>query len=65
VEVLDEHRGRGYGRPLLGCVEDALRHRGIEQIELSVLASNEAGRGLFQAAGYDARAIHMRKRLSE
>jgi ribosomal protein S18 acetylase RimI-like enzyme len=65
VEVLAEHRGRGYGRGLLGCVEDALRHRGVEQIEFSVLASNEAGRGLFQAAGYDARAIHMRKRLTE
>lgn len=65
VEVLAEHRGRGYGRALLGCVEEELRRRGVDQIEFSVNASNEAGRRLFEAAGYRLRAIHMRKRLKE
>ena len=48
IEVLPEHRGRGYGRALPPVVERELQSRGIDELELSVLESNEFGRQLLE-----------------
>ena len=63
IEVLPEHRGRGYGRAMLAAAEQELRRRGIAQVGLSVFGSNEAGRQLYETSGYETVAIRMRKVL--
>lgn len=63
VEILPEHRGRGFGRALLAAVERELRASGIKQLDLSVLGSNPVGRRLYDTSGYTTVALHMRKTL--
>ena len=63
IEVLPEHRGRGYGQALLSAVEQELQTCGIDQLELSVFESNEFGCRLFETSGFETVSVRMRKRL--
>jgi ribosomal protein S18 acetylase RimI-like enzyme len=53
VYVTDAHRGCGIGRALmLGLIEQAKAHPGLEQITLTVTIGQVAARGLYESIGF-------------
>ena len=59
--VAPEHVARGIGRALLErCIERARRETRVEQINLTVTASNERARKLYESAGFTAFGIEER-----
>jgi ribosomal protein S18 acetylase RimI-like enzyme len=58
-----EARGQGLGRLLMQRAEAEARHRGIEDIELSVAGNNRRARDLYRDLGYETVRRTMRKRL--
>jgi ribosomal protein S18 acetylase RimI-like enzyme len=63
IEIMPEHRGRGYGRALLAALEDEARRHGAESIALNVFGDNHVARALYESSGYGVAAVAMRKRL--
>lgn len=63
IEIMPEQRGKGYGRRLLGAVEQLVRDRGVDSIALNVFAGNAVARTLYRSSGYEDTSIHMRKAL--
>ncbi len=64
IQIVAEHRGRGYGRALLLAAEREVERRGIESIALNVFGGNAVARDLYATADYEITALHMRKRLN-
>ena len=59
--VAPESEARGVGRALLaGCLERALGVPGLEQINLSVTATNDRARRLYEMAGFSVFGIEER-----
>lgn len=56
-------RGQGYGRQALQLFEQAALGRGCDTLALHVFAANERAHRLYQAVGYGASGITMRKEL--
>ena len=63
IEVVDDQRGRGYGRALLGAAEREVLVRDGDSIRLNVFGANAAA-GLIESTGYEVAALLMRKRLT-
>lgn len=61
--LLAEARGRGIGSRLLRAAIARCRRRGIEKIELQVMASNRAARALYRKFGFrqEGRRVRARK----
>jgi ribosomal protein S18 acetylase RimI-like enzyme len=64
IHVIPDQRGRGYGRLLLEAAEHEITSRGGDSVGLNVFAGNTVARGLYESAGYEVTAIHMRKSLA-
>lgn len=52
IGFLEEARGRGWGRRLLGAVDRWATERGVSRLELTVMAHNAAAIGLYRRCGY-------------
>lgn len=63
IEVIDERRGQGWGRALMGEAERIARQDGYAEIGLNVFGSNAIARGLYESLGYITGSIQMRKAL--
>jgi ribosomal protein S18 acetylase RimI-like enzyme len=63
IEIVPEHRGRGFGRETMRLFEDEVRRRGLSQANLTVLGGNEVARSLYRSLGYVERAVFMSKDL--
>jgi ribosomal protein S18 acetylase RimI-like enzyme len=63
IEVVPEHRRRGYGRLPLEAAEGEVRSRGKDSVGLSVFGGNMGARKMYESAGYEVTAIQMRKGL--
>ncbi len=64
IEILQEHRGKGYGRALLQAAEQESAKHGITEIGLNVFGTNVVARSLYDSSGYEVTATQMRKRLA-
>ena len=64
MEVVDDQRGRGYGRALLDAAEREVVARGGDSVGLNVFGANAAAKGLYVSAGYEVAATLMRKALT-
>jgi ribosomal protein S18 acetylase RimI-like enzyme len=53
IGVAPGHTGRGFGRHLLGAVEDILRNKGVTTLSSQINWSDPAMLGFFCAAGFD------------
>lgn len=63
IEVEPEFRGAGYGKALLAAAEEAVRSRGLAQLELNVFGDNPVAIGLYASSGYAVVTQQMRKTL--
>lgn len=52
IGLLEEARGRGWGRRLLEAVDQWATERGVSRLELTVMAHNAAAIGLYRRCGY-------------
>ena len=62
--IREELRRQGYGRAVVQAAERLCRERGVVSIGLNVFGGNVAARSLYEALGFEATSIQMRKRLS-
>jgi ribosomal protein S18 acetylase RimI-like enzyme len=64
--VAPEYRGRGYASELLKTLEDTARERGLESIQMEVLADNVPAIQAYRKAGYEiVRTLHSFERTFE
>jgi ribosomal protein S18 acetylase RimI-like enzyme len=61
--VDEAFRGQHIGRLAMRLLEEEVRARGIDSIELNVLGGNTVARSLYRSLGYMETFIGMRKRL--
>ncbi len=59
--VLEEFRGRGYGTALMDWAMAAFREAGIAQVELKVVAGNDAAVRLYEKYGFQLNAYILRR----
>ena len=63
IDIVQEHRGKGYGHTLLQAAERESARHGAKIIGLNVFATNTVARSLYDASGYAITSIAMRKEL--
>lgn len=63
IEVLEEQRGKGYGRSIMLAGEEECRHRGYAYLDLNVFGNNSTAISLYDSLGYQVTAQQMRKPL--
>jgi ribosomal protein S18 acetylase RimI-like enzyme len=64
LAVTPSHQGHGIGTRLLAAVEERLRARGVQQINLMVYEKNARAEALYRRAGYESSPVKMlRKRF--
>jgi len=63
IDLYERFRGKGYGRASLELLEEMLRGKGIESLELHVFADNSVAIGLYKKLGYETASYNMRKDL--
>ena len=64
VYVRDAHRRRGIGRRMVEEILDWLRHRGVNMVELTVAANNDA-LGFWERLGFHTYMHQMKLELRE
>lgn len=63
IEVVEAHRGSGYGRTLLNAAEQAAKAAGAASLGLNVFGPNAVARGLYESSGYEVTSVQMVKPL--
>ncbi|MEE1736815.1 GNAT family N-acetyltransferase [Streptomyces sp. BE147] len=63
VEVDPAHRGRGYGRALMGLAEDVTRDAGLSRLGLHVFTTNTPALRLYESLGYAVTQRNLAKAL--
>jgi len=63
IEILKEHRGRGFGRATMEAAEEWTRERGGTRVALNVFGPNLTARSLYDSLGYEVLATSMFKDL--
>ena len=63
IYVAPSQRGEGLGRALLAQSDDWFRAKGIRRVRLTVTATNEAARHLYEESGFRLTRIEMDKDL--
>jgi len=61
--VVEEARGHGVGRTLIGACEAWARKRGLSIITIGVLPKNTRAFAVYESSGYDPYAVLLRKYL--
>ena len=64
IVVVEELRGRGYGRNMMLLAEELAQSNGATSIGLNVFARNHVARSLYTSLGYEETSVQMRKGLS-
>lgn len=61
--VVEDARGMGVGRALIAAAETSFKVRGLPIASIAVLAGNKRAREVYEAAGFEAYTIFLRKKL--
>lgn len=64
IEVMEDHRGKGYGRAILHAAEQETLKNGVNSIGLNVFGTNTVARSLYESAGYEITAQQMQKEIT-
>ncbi|TCI01369.1 GNAT family N-acetyltransferase [Corallincola luteus] len=60
-QVIEQFRGKGYGRKIFAKLEQTLRSEGVEQIELLVAYENKQAANLYAELGFKPTGVNMVK----
>ena len=63
ISIDEERRGHGLGRGAMLALEEDVRARGLDRIELNVFGGNSVARGLYGSLGYTDTFVSMGKDL--
>jgi len=63
IEVIEDHRGKGYGRAILHAAEQETLKNGVSSIGLNVFGTNIVARSLYESAGYEITTQQMQKEI--
>ena len=63
ISIVEERRGHGHGRAAMLALEDDVRARGLDRIELNVFGGNAVARGLYGSLGFTDTFVSMGKDL--
>ncbi|TLS36114.1 GNAT family N-acetyltransferase [Pseudalkalibacillus caeni] len=63
IWVFDELQGKGYGSKAIAKLEELLKEKGIEKLELHVFGHNQGAFRLYQRLGFEPTNIVMAKTL--
>jgi len=61
INLLEEHRGQGYGRKAMELLEIVLKEKGYVALGLHVYCFNEGAIKLYQSIGFETTSLLMRK----
>jgi GNAT superfamily N-acetyltransferase len=61
--VVEDARGGGVGRALIGACEDEARRRGLSHVKIGLLTANARAAGIYARAGYSPYHSELRKYL--
>jgi len=61
IEILEDERGRGFGRDAMLLVESEAERLGLARVELNVWPSNHVARALYRSLGFEETSIGMTK----
>jgi ribosomal protein S18 acetylase RimI-like enzyme len=61
IIIISEHRGHGFGKALMNCVEKEAKRAGSKRIRLHVFYKNEVARNLYASMGFQPTSIDMVK----
>lgn len=61
--VVEDARGQGVGRALIAAAETSFKVRGLPVASIAVLPGNRRAREIYEAAGYEAYTLFLRKKL--
>lgn len=61
IRVMEEYRGKGYGKKLLGFVEDKAKEMRVSAVYLHAEASNPESRKFYRCCGYEEERIQLRR----
>lgn len=59
IEVLEEHRGKGYGTKVLESLKAEAIEQGFNHIHLSVFSHNKVAKKLYEKFGFKEKAVSM------
>ena len=63
IKIEERLRGQGLGRAAMVTLEDEVRSRGFDRINLNVFGGNEVARSLYRSLGYTETSVWMGKSL--
>ena len=61
ISVKPPHRGKGFGKALMNCVENEAKKVGAQRIRLHVFHHNEIARKLYSSMGFKVSSLDMFK----
>lgn len=63
IEIVPEHRGKGYGRQVMQLAETEAKTLGCTRLGLHVFATNNVAHHLYESCGYQVTDLSMVKTL--
>jgi ribosomal protein S18 acetylase RimI-like enzyme len=63
IEIRETERGRGFGRAAMELLEQEVRGRGYDRLQLNVFGGNERARTLYRSLGFEELSVQMGKTL--
>ena len=63
IEIRETERGRGFGRAAMELLEEEVRGRGHDRLQLNVFGGNERARTLYRSLGFEELSVQMGKTL--
>jgi GNAT superfamily N-acetyltransferase len=65
VVVLQEYRGKGYGKQLLEAAELYARANGVKWLRIGALAANQSASAMYSSLGYSGLYVELEKDISK
>jgi GNAT superfamily N-acetyltransferase len=65
VVVLQEYRGKGYGKQLLEAAELYARANGVKWLRIGALAANQSASAMYSSLGYSGLYVELEKDLTK
>ncbi|MDG4656330.1 GNAT family N-acetyltransferase [Ectobacillus antri] len=64
IRLVEEERGKGYGRMTMTLLEEWVKEQGMMHLALHVFSYNTVARNLYESLGFEVASLNMLKTLS-